>query len=185
MKREITVGSKVEIKEEPYLILESTFMNPGRGQAFHKLKLKNMLNNSIITKTIKIGEKLEQADIIIKELKYIYKNDNIFYFYDEKNLEYQEVEYNLIKNNEKWLKEGMIYEIIFWNNKIIEIKNPKFIELKVIQAEKQDKNTCIAKNYKQAVLENNVSFKVPIFIKENDIIKIDTEKEIYISRINN
>ncbi|HIH2763425.1 MAG TPA: elongation factor P [Candidatus Azoamicus sp.] len=181
--KDLTAGNKVEINSEPYLILESTFMNPGRGQAFHKLKLKNMLNNSIITKTTKVGERLKEADVESKLLKYLYKNDNILFFYDEKTFDYYELHEELSKNLEKWIKEGLIYEIIFWNNNIIEIKNPKFIELKVISADVYDKKSCASKTYKNAILETGMTIKVPVFIKENDIIKIDTEKEEYISRI--
>lgn len=182
--KDLTIGSKVEINSEPYLILESIFMNPGRGQAFHKLKLKNMLSNSTITKTIKIGEKLEQANIETKILKYIYKSDDIYYFFDEKTSEYFEIRQHLVKDIEKWLKEGLMYEVVFWNNEIIEIKYPKFIELKVTSVDLYDRKSCIAKNTKCAILETGLTVKVPIFIKENDIIKLDTEKETYISRIN-
>lgn len=181
--KDLTTGNKVEINSEPYLILDCLFMNPGRGQAFHKLKLKNMITNSIITKTIKIGEKIKPANIDSKILKYLYKNDNILYFYEEKNLEYHEIKTDAMKTNEKWLKEGLNYEIIFWNNSVIDIKQPKFIELKVISAEFHDKKSCVSKTLKNAVLETGITIKVPIFIKDNDIIKIDTEKEEYISRV--
>lgn len=181
--KDLITGNKVEINFEPYLILESIFMNPGRGQAFHKLKLKNMLNNSTVTKTVKIGEKLKEADVESKNLKYLYKNDNILYFYDERTLDYHEINTEIIKNIEKWIKEGLNYEIIFWNNNAIEIRHPKFIELKVISADMYDKKSCASKTSKNAILETGLTIKVPVFIKENDIIKIDTEKEEYISRI--
>lgn len=181
--KDLTAGNKVEINSEPYLILDSSFMNPGRGQAFHKLKLKNMVNNSIITKTVKIGEKIKEANIDSKILKYLYKNDDILYFYEEKTLEYHEINKDIIKIYDKWLKEGLNYEIIFWNNRAIEIKHPKFIELKVISAEFHDKKSCVSKTLKNATLETGITIKVPIFIKDNDIIKIDTEKEEYISRV--
>lgn len=181
--KDLITGNKVEINSEPYVILESIFMNPGRGQAFNKLKLKNMLTSSITTKTVKIGEKLKQADIDSKNLKYLYKNDNMFYFYDEKTFDYYEINTDIIKNSEKWIKEGLNYEVIFWNNNVIEIKCPKFIELKVISADSYDKKSCASKTSKNATLETGLHVKVPVFIKENDIIKIDTEKEEYISRI--
>ncbi|HIH2762182.1 MAG TPA: elongation factor P [Candidatus Azoamicus sp. MARI] len=181
--KDLITGNKIEINFEPYLILDSTFMNPGRGQAFHKLKLKNMLTNSIITKTTKIGEKLKEANIDSKILKYLYKNDDILYFYDEKTFDYYEINLEKVKNSEKWIKEGLNYEITFWNNNPIDIKHPKFIELKIISADVYDKKSCASKTSKNAILETGLTIKVPVFIKENDIIKIDTEKEEYISRI--
>jgi len=182
--KDLSIGAKVEINGEPYSILENLFMNPGRGQAFNKLKLKNIINGSIIIKTIKIGEKLKEANIDLKELKYIYQNDDTYYFYEEKNLEYYEVNSALIKNVEKWLKEGVVYSITFWNNNIMEIKAPRFIDLKVIIAEIFEKKSCVSKNSKYAKLETGNEIKVPVFIKENDIIRIDTEKNMYVSRIN-
>lgn len=182
--KDLTIGAKIEINNTPYIIIENIFMNPGRGQAFNKLKLKNILTEALITKTIKSGEKIKQANIITDELTYLYNNEQSFFFYNEHTSEYHEINEDKIKNIKIWLKEGAIYTFTFWESNIIDVKAPKFIELKVFAADILDKKTCAAKNSKYAEMETGVQIKVPNFIKDNDIIKIDTEKQTYISRTN-
>lgn len=182
--KDLEIGLKIELNNEPYIIIDLSFSNIGRGQAFHKLKLKNLINNSIITKTIKVSERLKMADVLTKEIKYLYNTDNIFYFYEETTNDYYEINKEKIDNQIKWLKEGLQCIALLWNNEIIDIKLPKFIELKVIETDDIKKDLGTHKNYKNATTETNSTLKVPIFIKENDIIKIDTEENIYVSRIN-
>ncbi len=183
--KEIEVGAKILINNEPYVVIENSFTNIGRGQAFYKVKAKNILNENIITKTIKIGEKLKKADILNLDLKFLYFTENLYYFFDDSTSEYYEINSNLLKDKIKWIQAGCTYSITFWNNNPIEIKLPKFIELKVISSENIKKDHGTHKNFKYVMLENNINMKVPIFIKLNDVIKIDTLSGTYISRVNN
>ena len=183
--KDIEIGLKIEINDEPYLIIENTFVNIGRGQAFNKIKIKHIINNTTLIKTVKIGEKLKAADILSKDLQFLYIADGIYYFFDKSTLDYHEVSDILLNDKIKWLKEGCVCQIIFWNNRPIEIKLPKFIELKVISNEDIRKDYGTHKNAKYVTIETNTEIKVPLFIKLNDIIKIDTVSGTYISRINN
>lgn len=182
--KDLEIGLKIELNNEPYIIIDLSFSNIGRGQAFHKLKLKNLINNSIIIKTVKISERLKMADILSKEIKYLYSTDDIFYFYEEETNEYYEINKEKIENQIKWLKEGIICIALLWNNEIVDIKLPKFVDLKIIETDDIKKDPGTHKNYKSAITETKSTLKVPIFIKENDIIRIDTEENIYVSRIN-
>lgn len=182
--KDLEIGLKIEFNEDPYVILDINFVNIGRGQAFNKLKLRNILNNSIIVKTFKIGEKIKSADILEKTLRFLYKTDDSYCFFDVSSSDYYDVQKKLIANYIKWLKEGLDCTAILWNNEIIELKPPKFIELKVISTDDIKKDLSTHKNYKYAEVETNILIKVPMFIKANDIIKIDTETENYIGRIN-
>lgn len=183
--KDLTAGLKIELNNEPYLILEVNFVNIGRGQAFNKLKLKNILTNVIITKTIKISERLKEANIIYKEIKFIYYSDNIYYFYSDITNEYYEINDIIIKNHKKWIKEGIIYTGVFWNDNLTDIKLPKIIEFVVISTDDIKKDLSTHKNYKYATINIDNNIKVPLFIKEKDIIKVDTETSTYISRTNN
>ena len=181
--KDICVGLKIEINKVPYIVLESNFVNPGKGQAFNKLKLKNILTNTVIIKTVKIGEKLKSADLFFLDANFLYNDNFIYYFIDPKTSDYYEINLDIIGKKKIWIKEDLLYSIVLWNNNVIAIKIPRFIELKVISTEIIVKGSIIAKNFKYSKLENGFNFKVPNFIKENDIIKIDTEKGIYVSRI--
>ncbi|HFL8819353.1 MAG TPA: elongation factor P [Candidatus Azoamicus sp. OHIO2] len=182
--KDLTIGLKIELNNEPYVILDINFVNIGRGQAFNKLKLKNILNDIIIIKTVKIGEKIKSADVISKNIKFLYKTDDSYCFFDNILSEYYDVSNNIIAPCKKWMKDGNDYTAIFWNNNIIEIKASKFVELKVISTDDIKRDFGTHKNSKYAKLETDFLIKVPIFIKENDVIKIDTESDEYISRIN-
>ncbi len=180
--RELFSGLKIEINNEPYVILEVNFISIGRGQAFSKLKLKNIKTQEIIIKNIKIGEKIKKADITTLDLKLIYSNDEFFYFINNENSEYKEIIKKELEKHTKWIKNDHIYTFIYWNNEIIEIKPPKFIEFEIIDTDDTKKESGTHKNYKNAIIENNIILKVPIFLKKKDIIKIDTETEEYVSR---
>ena len=134
--------------------------------------------------TFKINEKLKEANIITKDLKFLYCSEEHNYFFDNDTSEYYEIENKKVFFNKKWIKEGTICTAIFWNNEIISIKPPKFVELKVINTDDIKKDLGTHKNFKQAETETNAFVKVPIFIKEHDTIKIDTEENTYISRVN-
>lgn len=182
--KDFCMGLKVEIDNQPYTIIENKFISPGKGKAFNKLKLKNVINKSIIQKTIKIGTKLKSADIIFTDAIYLYNDQDIYFFINIKTKEYHEVLKDILLNEKKWLKEGLTYSLISWNKKIIAIKPPKFIELKVLSVNNVTEGTMTAKNLKHSMLETGISIKVPLFIKNNDIIKIDTEQEAYVARMN-
>lgn len=181
--KDFSVGLKVEIGNYPYIILENKFVNPGKGQAFNKIKLKNIINETVLIKTVKIGEKLKVADIYFVDALFLYEDNNLYFFMNKETSENFEVSSQIIDKISYWLKIGIIYSTTFWNDIIISIKPPKIIDLKVISSDDINKNSVVAKNMKYVILETNLQFKVPLFIKNNDVIRIDTEKQIYISRI--
>lgn len=182
--KDLEIGLKIEFNKEPYVILDVNFVNIGRGQAFNKIKLKNILNNTIILRTFKIGEKIKSADVLEKNIKFLYKTDESYCFFDSILSDYYDVSKTLVEKYQKWLKDGLDCTAVFWNNEIIEIKIPRFIELKVTSTDDIKKDLGTHKNYKFAQMETSIVIKVPNFIKENDIIKIDTEDETYVTRIN-
>lgn len=182
--KDFKVGLKVEINNEPCVILENEFVNPGKGQAFNRLKLKSFISGLVIRKTVKLGEKLKDVDLFELKVRYLYVENNIFYFFHEESLEYYEINIDIIGKKSNWIKEGCQCFIMFWNNNIISFKPEKFLELTVISSEEVNSNTVITRSFKQAVLETGVSIKVPLFVKKDDVIKVDTEDEVYISRVN-
>lgn len=182
--KDFKVGLKVEINNEPFVIVENEFVNPGKGQAFNRLKLKSFITGLVIRKTVKLGEKLKSADLFEIKVKYLYFDSNSCHFMNEDSFEYYDVSLDVVGEIKNWLKEGCFCFIVFWNEKIVYLKPPKFLELSVIECEDVNSMSVISKNFKNAILETGVNIKVPLFVKINDIIKIDTEEKIYISRVN-
>lgn len=181
--KDFKVGLKIEINDEPFLIVENEFVNPGKGQAFNRLKLKSFISGLVIRKTIKLGEKLKSADLFELKVKYLYFDTISYHFLNEESFEYYEVSLDLLNDSKNWIKEGCYCFIAFWNGSIIYVKPPKFIELSILECEDVNNMSVISKSSKNAILETGVSIKVPLFVKTNDIIKVDTEEKNYISRI--
>ena len=176
-------GNKVLVENQPYLILETEFVNPGKGQAFTRIKIRNLINNKVLEKTIKIGESLNIADVTNINMQFLYAENKKLFFMNLQNYEQLEVEENILGDNFKWLKEGEEHEVIIWNGKIIQIELPKSVDFKIVKTESTTKGDTVSTTMKDAVLENGATLKVPIFIKENEIIKIDTKSGEYISRV--
>jgi len=181
--KDFSIGLKVEIDGMPYIILENKFVNPGKGQAFNKLKLKSIISDSIIVKTIKIGEKLKSADVFLMDVDFLYQDNDIFFFLDVESSDYHEISIDLIGKNKNWIKEGLVCSLVLWNDDVVAVNIPRFVELKVISTENIAGTSVVSKNSKYSELETGMKIKVPMFIKDNDIIRIDTEKGIYISRV--
>lgn len=181
--KDFKVGLKVEVNEEPCVIIDLEFVNPGKGQAFNRLKLKSFLSGLILRKTVKLGEKLKAADLYEVKCRYLYSSTDLFHFIDDESLESYEIAVSLIGDSKYWLKEGFLCNIIFWNNVAISLKPPKFVELLVISSEDVSSSSIISKSFKNSILETGISVKVPLFVKSGDIIKVDTENIEYISRV--
>ncbi|HFL8824152.1 MAG TPA: elongation factor P [Candidatus Azoamicus sp. OHIO1] len=181
--KDYKVGLRILIDKDPYVILENEFFKPGKGQAFNRLKLKNLKNGVILKKTIKIGEDIELADVIEKEVKFLYFDNNGYCFIDPIYYNYYEVENSIIGTDRNWVVEGLLCTILLWENEVLSIKLPKVVVLRVVSTEDVSRQSVSAKNFKSSILETGVSIKLPLFIKVNDLVRVDTEKGEYISRV--
>ena len=176
------IGLKIIISKSPFEIIENEFIKPGKGQSFNRVKLRNLLTYKIIEKTLRPNDFFEKADINELNMTYIYKNKESYFFLDNKNYEQYEVSDQIIGNNKKWLKEKYDYIITLWNNRIILVYPPIFVVLKVIDTSPDTKNDSLSGN-KLATLETGAIIKVPFFIKNNELVKINTKLSQYVSRI--
>mgnify|MGYP001573804765 CR=1 FL=1 len=181
--RDVKVEIKLELDNEPFIVLDNTYFSPGKGQPVSRIKLKSFFDSRIFIKTFKANVNLKIADVLEKKVKFLYFNGN-YNFIDENLLEYYELESDKIADSKNWLVVNENYIIILWNMLPLLLKVPKIVTLKVISTEEIQKKTVIAKNMKSAVLETGVVVKLPLFIKVNDKVRIDTEKSEYLSRIN-
>ncbi len=126
---EIRVGMKVEVDKEPYLIIGNEFVKPGKGQAFNRIKMKNMVNGRVVERTYKSGEKIDLADIEEAKMRFLYKESDGAVFMDEKTFDQISISNELIGNNEQWLMEEVVYDVIFYKGAPIELVPPTFMEM--------------------------------------------------------
>ena len=176
-------GNKVLIDNEPYLILDNSFVNPGKGQAFTKVRIRNLLNSKVLEKTIKIGETIYEADVMNTKMQFLYKESDSFFFMNLTSYEQSEVNESILNSNKKWLIDGDECDVTIWNANVIQVDPPKFVNLTVKSTIDAIKGDTVSSTLKEAVMENGEMIMVPIFIKEGELIRIDTENSEYASRV--
>ncbi len=180
---EIRAGAKVELDNEPYLVLSINFIKPGKGQAFNKIKIKNMVTGRVLEKTYKSGEKLAVADVNETKMRLLYIETDNAVFMNDSTFEQLDVSFDVLKDKVNWLKEDCLYDMILYKENIIEVIPPIFMELKIINTEPGFRgNTASGKVLKPATLETNAVVQVPIFIDNEETIKVDTRTSEYVSR---
>ena len=175
-------GTKLVIDNAPCSIIEHEFHKPGKGQAVMRVKYKNLLTGNTNDKTFKSGESVESADVSHKEMEFLYKDNDSWHFMDKNNYEQIEVNGSQIGNASKWLVGQEKCEVILWNGQPILVNPPVIVELKIIKAEPGVKGDTVSGATKTAKLETNVEVQVPLFVNENEIIKVDTRDMTYVGR---
>ena len=176
-------GLKILIDGDPYTILESQFSKPGKGQAFNKLRIRNLKNGKVLEKTVKIGVNLEQADVTVREMQYLYNDGHQWHFMDVKSFEQIAASLEAIQDSKQWLKEEYTCSVTLWNNQIILVEPPNFIETRVTKTDPGLKGDTAQGGVKPAQIETGASIKVPLFIDQGELIKVDTRTGQYVSRV--
>ena len=181
---DIKPGMKVEFENDPYYVINNEFVKPGKGQAFNRIRLKNIITGRVVEKTFKSGEKLDLADVTEGAMRYSYADVDEAVFMDEKTFEQVHIPFEVISKTRQWLVEDMLYEVIFYKGAPIEIVPPTFMELKITETAPGVRgDTASGRVLKPAILETGASVQVPIFINEGEKIKVDTRTCEYVSRV--
>ena len=175
-------GTKLIIDNAPCTIVEHEFHKPGKGQAVMRIKYKNLLTGNTNDKTYKSGESVESADVNHKEMEFLYHDKESWHFMDISTYEQIEINTNQIGDTKKWLIGQEVCEIVLWNGDAIEVNAPVTVELKIISAEPGVKGDTVSGATKKAILETGVEVQVPLFVNENETIKVDTRDMSYIGR---
>lgn len=176
-------GIAIIFKGEPHIITECTFVNPGKGSAFTRTKLKNLKNSRVLEFTFKSGEKVEEAPIEIREMQYLYNDNKNYYFMNPKSFDQITLDKSTIGDFKKYIKEGEIYQLYIMEERAVALKPPLKIKLKVTEAEQGIKGNTVSGATKTVTLETGAKVNVPLFIKEGDIIAINPETGEYAERV--
>jgi elongation factor P len=181
---EIRVGNKLEIDNQPYLVLNNEFCKPGKGQAFNRIKLKNMMTGRVVENTYKSGDKLDLADIEEFGMTFLYREDEGAVFMDQSTFDQISVGANLIKPIAHWLVEEVIYQVVVYNGNVIDVVPPFFLEMTIAETSEGVRGDSSGRVLKPAKTNTGAEIQVPIFIGEGEKIKVDTRTGEYASRVN-
>lgn len=175
-------GVVCQIDGKPYRVIEYNQKVMGRGGSIVNVKLRNIIDGSIIPKTFKGQEKIERAEVTNKNVQYLYNDGSIFYFMDPETFEQFELGTDIVDMAAGYLKEGDMLSLQFFGEKVINVELPKNIYLEVTYAEEVVKGDTTSSVLKDATLETGITVKVPAFIKTGDIISVDTATGEYRER---
>ena len=175
-------GLTIELNGEIYSIVDFQHVKPGKGGAFVRTKLKNLKTGLILDKTFRAGEKMEQAVVNRKTMQYLYNDGSGYCFMNKENYEQISLSNEQMNDIADLLKEGNDIDIIVCKGELIGAELPNFMSLKVIKTMAGVKGNTVSGALKPATLETGAIIQVPLFIKEGDIIKIDTREKKYIER---
>lgn len=176
-------GLKVEIDGEPYLIIECNFVKPGKGNAFYKCKLRNLVRNTVLDRTYKGGDSLEAADVEEVAVQFLYRQGDTFVFMDNKSYEQYELSAEQVDDNWKYLKEGMVCSTVLYNGHPITMTPPNHVELTVEYCEPGAKGNTATNVTKPVKIETGAEVQAPAFIEMGNVIKIDTRTGQYVERV--
>ena len=180
---DIRPGQSLIIDGTIYLILEYQHVKPGKGKAFVKTKLKNLSDGGVVDKTFRADENVEQAFIDKQSFNYLYKDNNHYVFMNNETYEQINLNEMIIEDKYLFMKENQEITIQMYKNTPIDILLPASVELKVTKAEPAVKGDTVTSTNKIVTCETGLEISVPMFIEENEIIKIDTKNKTYMTRL--
>lgn len=181
---QISKGMFLLVKGEPHIVAEREFVNPGKGPAFVRVKLKNVKNGLVVKETIKSQDSVEDVFVESKEAQFLYTDSDSYHFMDNQNYEQYAISIAGLEDRKNYLKEGESYQLVFYEDRPIDIKLPYKMVLAVTQAENAVKGDTVSNITKNVTVETGLEVKVPIFIKVGDRLLVNTETGEYVERVN-
>lgn len=180
---EFKTGLAIILDGQLYIIVEYQHVKPGKGGAFVRTKLKNLKLGTILDKTFRGGEKIEEAFIEDRKYQFLYFSGQAYHFLDQETFEEVTVNKEELGENMKFLKEGMMVTALLHKDRLVDVSLPTFVELKIEQAEPGLRGDTAKGGTKLAKLETGSSIQVPLFINVGDTVKIDTRSGEYVERV--
>ena len=177
-------GSKIIFNNAPYMIISFQWTKPGKGGAFIRTKMKNMITCLVHETTFRSNEKLEEPDLAYHEMQYLYNEDDLYHFMDQKTFDQVSLNKSQLEAVLDYLKEEIIYTVLYFDSKPITVTPPLFMELKVIETPPGVRgDTVQGAATKPATLETGLVLQIPLFVAEGDSVKIDTREGQYVERV--
>jgi len=180
---EFKSGLKVMIDGYPGAIVENEFVKPGKGQAFNRVKIRNLKTGRIIERTFKSGDTIEAADVVDAEMQYLYNDGEFWHFMNSETFEQLGADAAAIGDNTKWLKEQDVCIVTLWNGVPINVEPPHTVTLKIVETDPGLKGDTSGGGGKPATLETGAVVRVPLFVQSGETIKVNTRTGEYISRV--
>jgi elongation factor P len=180
---EFRSGLKVMLDNDPCAIIENEFVKPGKGQAFNRVKIRNLKTGRVIERTFKSGESLEGADVIDIEMQYLYNDGDYRHFMDQNTFEQYQADAKIVGDSALWLRDQDMCTVTLWNDAPLAVTPANFVELEIVETDPGVRGDTSGGGGKPAKLATGAVVRVPLFVAQGEIIKVDTRTGEYISRV--
>ncbi len=176
-------GLKVMLDGDPAVMIDVEFVKPGKGQAFTRVKYRNLKTGRVLEKTFKSGESVGGADVVDTDMQYLYSDGEFWHFMDPNSYEQYQADASAVGDTSKWLKEEARCQVTLYNNLIIQVTPPMFVELEVKETEPGIRGDTAGTGGKNATLETGAVVRVPLFVEAGETLKLDTRTGEYVGRV--
>lgn len=180
---EFRAGLKLMIDGDPCSIIENEFVKPGKGQAFNRVKARNLKTGRVLEKTWRSGESVEAADVVETKMQYLYSDGELWHFMDTDSYEQVAADEMAMAGAGQWLTGEELCEVTLWNGAPLSVLPPNFAELRIIETDPGLRGDTASGGSKPATLETGAVVKVPLFIEPDEVIRVDTRTAEYVGRV--
>ena len=180
---EFRSGLRIILDGHPCIIVENEFVKPGKGQAFNRVRIKNLKTGKTVDKTFKSGDSVEAADVLDTDMQYLYSDGEFWHFMVPDTFEQYAADANSVADAKNWLKEQDICQITLWNNSPLIVAPPNFVELEIVETDPGVRGDTASGGVKPAKLATGAVVRVPLFVEQGETIRVDTRSGDYVSRV--
>jgi len=180
---EFRSGLKLLIDGDPCAIVENEFVKPGKGQAFNRVRIRNLKTGRVVDRTYKSGESVEAADVVDYQMQYLYSDGEFWHFMVADTFEQYAADEKAVGDAKKWLTEQDVCQVTLWNNSPLLVTAPNFVELEITETDPGVRGDTASGGVKPATLSTGAVVRVPLFVEQGEVIKVDTRSNEYVSRV--
>jgi elongation factor P len=180
---EFRSGLKIIIDSDPCVIVENEFVKPGKGQAFNRVKIRNLKTGRVVDRTFKSGDSVEAADVVDQDMQYLYSDGEFWHFMLPDTYEQFAADESAVSGAKQWLKEQDICLVTLWNGAPLLVTPPNFVELEIVETDPGVRGDTAQGGVKPAKLETGAVVRVPLFVEQGEQIRVDTRTGEYVSRV--
>jgi elongation factor P len=180
---EFRSGLRIIIDSHPCIIVENEFVKPGKGQAFNRVRIRNLRTGKTVDKTFKSGESVEAADVMDTDMQYLYNDGEFWHFMVPDTFEQYAADEAAVGDAKDWLSDGDICLVTLWDNSPIVVQAPNFVELEITETDPGVKGDTASGGVKPATLSTGAVVRVPLFVDQGETIRVDTRSREYVARV--
>ncbi len=180
---ELRSGVKILLDGDPCTIVENELVKPGKGQAFSRVRIRNLRTSRVIERTFKSGESVEAADVVDVDMQYLYSDGNFWHFMEPESFEQYAAGQAAVGEAAQWLKDGTVCIVTLWNGQPLTVTPPAHVELAIVETDPGMRGDTVTGGTKLAKLDSGAVVKVPLFVNQGEVIRVDTRTGAYIARV--